>query len=231
MSKSKPQTVLTKAILWKLFLQAYQIRNGKHFVQTPDTLENMAPLIEYFTRDPKFLQRERLVRHIDNQPLLAGFQKGLLIVGAYGNGKTSCMEALQLVFSHYRLPMRFSGYKAHDLVSEYERIGADPTFGESSKYQFYQRLILPKSLYIDDVKKEREAYNYGKVNLIRDILEKRYDHKGSVTHITCNYRDGDTNNDVEDALSDFGEKYGGHIYDRLFAMFNILEFKGKTFRR
>ena len=223
--------VVTKVLLWKLFKKAYKIAHRRDFIETKDTLANIAPIIEYFVMDQHFFNRSQLITNVHALELAPSFEKGLLIIGGYGNGKTSIMEALQLVFDHYRMPMRFKGYKAHDLVTEYERIGADRTYRESSKYQFYNRLTKVRGLYLDDVKKEREASNYGKVNLIRDILEKRYDHKKGKTYITCNYREGDAAYNLEDALAEFGEKYGGHIYDRLFEMFNIIEFKGTTFRK
>ena len=225
------QVVLTKSMLWGLFKKAFQLTAKKAFVESPDALANIAPLIEYFIRHPDFFKRKRLVTQLGGEQLQPSFEKGLLIIGGYGNGKTSMMEALQLVFDTYRMPMRFKGYKAHELVTTYERIGADPLYQESSKYEFFHGLTTAKGLYIDDVKKEREASNYGKVNLIRDILEKRYDHGKGYTYITCNYREGDQQFLLEDALAEFGEKYGGHIYDRLFEKFNILEFKGSTFRR
>ncbi len=229
-SKVNTQVVITKSLLWRCFLPCYKIVAGKEFIQTPETLANIAPLVEYFARDSNFKTRDRLLMQLGHQQLRPNLNKGLLIIGGYGNGKTTIMETFATLFDHYQMPMKFSSYKAHDLVTEYERLGADPTFLESSKYQFYERLSKVKGLYLDDVKKEREASNYGKVNLIRDILEKRYDHKNSTTYITCNYRDGAPCEDPEDALAEFGEKYGGHIYDRLFEMFNIILFKGKTFR-
>ena len=230
-SKNDMKVIITKPLLWKLFKKAYRILNKKDFVETKNTLANIAPLIDYFAKDPTFFHRDRLITHTGNLTLSPSFEKGLLIIGAYGNGKTTVMEAFHLIFEYYQMPMRFKGCKAHDLVTEYERISADLTYRESSKYQFYQRLTTVKGLYLDDVKKEREASHYGKVNLIRDLLEKRYDYKKGKTYITCNYREGDENGDLEDALAEFGEKYGGHLYDRLFEMFNIIEFKGSTFRK
>lgn len=222
---------VSKLQLWQLFKKAYHIAHKKSFVETPDSLANIAPVIDYFIRDPGFYERKRLITRIGDVSLVPDFDKGLLIIGDYGNGKSTVMKALQLVFDHYRMPMRFKNYTAHDLVTEFERIGADPTYRESSRYQFYERLTKVKGLYIDDVKKERMASNFGKVNLIRDILEKRYDQKSVKTYITCNHREGDATCDLADALEEFGDLYGGHIYDRLFEMFNIIEFKGATFRK
>ena len=54
-------------------------------------------------------------------------------------------------------------------------------------------------LHIDDVKKERKASNYGTVEIIRDILEKRYDKKIK-TFITCNNRESDKEGNLKDAL-------------------------------
>jgi len=93
--------------------------------------------------------------------------------------------------------------------------------------------------YFDDIKTERHASNYGKVNLFKDILENRYNNRVQIvkgvtkinkTFGTCNYKEGYEGN-TEVALEEFGEMYGGRIYDRLFEMFNIIEFKGKSFRK
>ena len=227
----KPAPVyITKSLLWRYFRAYYPRVGGREFLQTPESLANLAPIIEYFARDPGFFSRERLVRSVNGQQLRPSFNKGLLIIGGYGNGKTSIMTVLELVFSTLRMPMRFSSYKAREVVSRYEQIWADPTFRETSRYEFYQRFSRAAGLYLDDVKKERAAYHYGKVEVIREILEMRYEAPHLKTYITCNYRESDSKQNLRDGLEEFGEKYGGHIYDRLFEMFNIIEFKGPSLR-
>ncbi len=227
----KGKVMISKKLLWKHFKQFYRFQTGKDFIETPDTLDNIAPVIDYFSHDADFFTRKRLITKVGVLSLRPSFRKGLLIVGGYGNGKTTIMRSLGMMFQHFQMPMKYAMYNTHDLVSEYERIGSDPTYRESSKYQFYEKLTKVKGLYLDDVKKERVAYNFGKVNVIRDVLEKRYDTPGVKTYLTCNYREGDSIGDLEDALEEFGERYGGHVYDRLFALCNIIEFKEKTHRR
>ena len=76
---------------------------------------------------------------------------------------------------------------------------------------------------IDDVKAEGDAFKYSKKNLLDDILYYRYENEAR-TIITCNY-DKNHPNDLEKAIDEFGTKYDGRIYDRLFEMFNIIEVK------
>lgn len=218
--KNLPEKIIiTKASIWKLFKKFYKSENGNEFKETPEALKNIEPIIKYFVYDDDFFKCDNLVTTL-SQP---SFKKGLLIIGKFGNGKTSIMRALSKLFNHYQMPMRFKAVNAHDLVTEWESIDS-----HGGKDLFFERYTC-KSLYIDDVKKEREASNYGKTEIIRDILEKRYDRK-LITHITCNYRDTDNVGDLNDALQEFS-RYGNHIYDRLFEMFNIIEFKGKSFRK
>jgi len=226
-SKPKPKqevkkVVITKALVWRKFKESFKILTGNDFIEIPDTLKNIAPIITYFAKDPSFFKCDNLVKQIGTISLKPNFKKGLLIVGDYGNGKTSTMYAVQKFMQYYRMPGWFKGYKSHELVTIFEG-----TETPESRKEYFKRFGEHR-LYIDDVKKEKLASNFGKVDIIREILEKRYDNK-VVTYITCNYREGEPGN-IEDALAEFGEKYGGHLYDRIFEMFNIIEFKGKSFR-
>lgn len=221
--QAKEKIVITKKLIWNYFLMSYQIVNGKEFEETPDTVKNIAPVVLYFARDPQFFQSERLLTRIGKTSLEPSFKKGLLIFGNYGNGKTSIMLSMCKFMSHYRLKGWFKAAKSHELVTEFEGLQTP-----SDRTEFFKKYgDFP--LYLDDVKKEKIASNFGKVDVVREILEKRYDNN-AITHITCNQREGDASVDIEDTLAEFGERYGGHIYDRLFEMFNIIEFKGKSFR-
>lgn len=221
--KVKEPVVITKQLIWKYFKISYQMLNGKEFEENPDTLKNIAPVVLYFARDTEFFKSERLLTRIGKTELKPSFKKGLLIFGNYGNGKTSIMLSMHKFMQHYRLKGWFKASKSHELVTEYE--GLQTPFDRTEFYKKYGN----HPLYLDDVKKEKIASNFGKVDVIREIIEKRYDNN-AITHITCNQREGDAIVDIEDTLAEFGERYGGHIYDRLFEMFNIIEFRGKSFR-
>lgn len=223
-AKEQKPLVITKALIWKYFQLAYKFNTKEAFEETPETLANVGVIINYFVKDPDFFKSPRLVKRVGNSTLIPDFRKGLLIIGNYGNGKTTIMQSLSQLFSHFELPMRYKSVNAHDIVTEYETL---QTPGD--KHLFYERYKC-RALYVDDVKKEPVASNYGKKEIIRDIIEKRYDNRLK-TYLTCNYREGDDTEDLSDGLYEFGERYGMHIYDRLFKMFNIIQFKGSSMRK
>lgn len=209
---------ITAMQLFKLFKNKFQEVNERPFVKIENiTIKNLEPLIYYFSKDERFFQSENLSKL--SEP---SFEKGLLIVGNFGNGKTSTVLTFEKIFQNIK-GFSFKGYTANEVVGMFEKCGDD-----FSKKEF-ERKVNFGSRYFDDVKTERIASNFGKVNLFKDILESRYNNKVK-TFITCNFKDG-FEGDIELALEEFGEKYGGRVHDRLFEMFNIIEFKGKSFRK
>jgi len=202
--------------LFTVFKNTFLELNGKKFELNDVTRENIAPFLYYFSKNEKFFKCKNLSNL--SKP---SFDKGLLVIGDFGNGKTSVFKTFEKIFKN--MPgYIFTGYSANHVVVEYEKCTDDIL-----RKEFEHKMFKGKR-YFDDVKTERTASNYGKVNIFKEILEERYNQK-SLTYISCNYKDGSPN-DINEALSEFGEKYGGRVYDRLFEMFNIIEFKGKSFR-
>ncbi|WP_177764077.1 hypothetical protein [Flavobacterium sp. I3-2] len=202
--------------LFTVFKNTFLDLNGKKFELNDVTRENIAPFLYYFSKNEKFFKCKNLSNL--SKP---SFDKGLLVIGDFGNGKTSVFKTFEKIFKN--IPgYIFTGYSANHVVVEYEKCTDDIL-----RKEFEQKMFKGKR-YFDDVKTERTASNYGKVNIFKEILEERYNQK-SLTYISCNYKEGFPN-DINEALSEFGEKYGGRVYDRLFEMFNIIEFKGKSFR-
>lgn len=179
-------------------------------------LSNVETILYYFARDKRFFKCKNL-----SSLTKPSFNKGLLIVGSYGNGKTSTMRVLRELFNH--TPLVFKSYTANKIVSTFE--GYDDS---TERYAYIER-TKTKTAYFDDVKTEKIASNYGKYNLFKEILEERYINKAK-TYITCNYKAGDETNNLEEALFEFNDKYGERVYDRLFEMFNVIEFHGKSMR-
>lgn len=214
--------VFTKKILWTLFLEKYKEVNGKEFIQTPEAMSNVKTLFYYFLKEDEFFKCENL-----SYITKPDFSKGLLIVGGYGNGKTSVMKTFEAIFKGIK-NYHFTSHNANDVVKMFEKIKSDE-FGIDLTRKDFDRKMNLGSVYFDDVKTEREASNFGKVNLFKEILEIR-SAKTYKTYITCNFKEGFPNN-LEKALDEFSTKYGERVYDRIYDMFNIIEFKGKSFRQ
>jgi DNA replication protein DnaC len=220
--KAQPQanTVdeIEKEHLRHLFLDEFRNLNGKEYIKTPDSIQNLELILDYFTRDDNFFKSNRL-----SSLSTPSFEKGLLVVGDFGCGKSSMMEVFSNVLCRIRFTNSFVFKTMNDVVSDFESLRE-----HQEKNEFWMRINVVRYLF-DDVKTEREASNYGKSNLFKEIAEKR-SYNGIVTHVTCNY-DPSRPGDLKQAIAEFGSKYGGRVYDRIFEMFNIIEFKGKSFRK
>lgn len=218
--KEKTDVSLNSRELWLLFKKHFQLIHGKPFVKTPETIQNLEPILYYFAKDERFFECANLTRL--SEP---SFDKGLLIIGAFGNGKTSVMKVFESIFRGIK-GTGFKGYSANEVVTMFEKISNEDN--ECTRKEF-ETIMFNGIRYFDDLKTERIASNYGKVNIFKDILEERYN-RNSKTHITCNFKEG-FNGNIKVGIDEFGEKYGGRVYDRVFEMFNIVEFKGKSFRK
>lgn len=204
--------------LYKAFKSNFETVTGKEFKIIEDvTIKNLEPIIYYFSKDERFFECENL-----SKLSVPSFEKGLLIIGTYGNGKTSTLRVFEHIFKMVK-PITFKGYTANDVVNMFEKCDSD-----IDRDEFEARMWRGKRFF-DDVKTEKMASNYGKINLFKEIIEERYSRK-LITHITCNFKEG-FEGDLEAAVDEFGEKYGSRVYDRIFEMFNIIEFKGKSFRK
>lgn len=212
---------ITAKNLWEAFKLNFQAVNDRPFIKIEGiTIKNLEPLIYYFSKDKRFFDCENLSKL--SEP---SFEKGLLIIGTFGNGKTSTMKVFEHIFRS--VPgYEFKGYSANETVLKFEKCTGDEA--DVLRTEFEKTMYCGKR-YFDDLKTERIASNFGKVNIFKEILEERYNRK-AMTYVTCNFKEG-FDGDLETAVDEFGEKYGARVYDRMFEMFNIIEFKGKSFRK
>ena len=209
---------LAKKELWNRFSKAFFENEGCKFVQTPATLENVKTLFYYFLSDEEnFLKCKNI--NLSSQPSL---QKGLLVIGDFGCGKSSVFWALEKALKNVK-GANFRGFTANQIVSDFERCT------NIADKDFFYDMMFKGTRYFDDVKTERVANNYGKADLLKDILETRNRNRAR-TYITCNYAKGKVG-DISSALLEFKTRYGERVYDRLFQDFNIIEFKGDSFRK
>jgi DNA replication protein DnaC len=223
-------TKINARTLWDLFKANFQIVNSRPFIKIENvTIANLEPLIYYFTKDERFFKCANLSNV--SEP---SFDKGLLIIGNFGNGKTATMKTFEAIFKNID-GFAFKGYSANEVVTMFEACSSDIDREEFNKKMYRG------TRYFDDLKTERIASNYGKVNLFKEVLEERYSRfyptktskekkRKLKTYITANYKDGFPDN-MQMALEEFSEKYGERVFDRVFEMFNVIEFKGKSFRK
>lgn len=184
-----------------------------------------------------FLERENFLK----SPLLHSVSvprndKGLLIIGNYGTGKSTVFGTFyQMFFQSNSFKAKFEfkdgttlrdfsfgfGYHtANQVVKDFEACCSP------EERIFFWDKMCKGIRYYDDLTTEKDASNFGKLNVFQDLLEMRYSNRVQ-TFISMNYN-GDT---VESTLEFLAYRYGERVYDRLFEMFNIIELKGKSFRK
>lgn len=217
--KVKTEFSINAKKLWELFKANFQEVNKRPFVKIEGvTIKNLEPLIYYFSKDDRFFECENLNKELS----IPSFDKGLLIIGNFGNGKTSTMKVFESIFK--RVPeVGFKGFSANEVVTMFEKCSSDTDRDE------FEQIMWRGTRYFDDLKTERIASNFGKVNIFKEILEERYNRKAK-TYVTCNFKK-DFPDDLNAAIDEFEDKYEGRVFDRVFEMFNIIEFKGKSFRK
>jgi DNA replication protein DnaC len=216
--KEKTKFSITAKKLYNLFKANFQKVSGRPFVKVEGvTIKNLEPLIYYFSKDERFFQCENLSKI--SEP---SFDKGLLIIGPYGNGKTTVMKVFELILKG--IPeVGFKSFSANEVVTKFEKCSSEIDRDE------FEKIMWRGIRNFDDLKTERIASNFGKVNIFKEILEERYRLK-SKTFLICNHKEG-YEDDLQSAIDELGEKYGGRVWDRVYEMFNVIEFKGKSFRK
>ena len=140
--------------------------------------------------------------------------KGLFFYGSKGTGKTAILKAIQKTANYYKMPKSF-------LVSEAPKIFDDVQLVKDFNISQYYK----ETRCFDDIGfSEPHINSFG--NIIRPmevILRNRYNSfmlDGMLTHVS-------TNLDSDGLKVHFDER----VLDRFTEMFNIVLFKGDSFRR
>ena len=203
----KDPFVLTKNILWKLF----KFYSPSNFVLNQSNQHIIFTVMRYFLKDAEFNEYGK----IKNTPNL---DKGLLIYGDYGVGKSLLFEILHnsgrdLITKANCSDVWFSCISAGSFVDEYMRAAGDRENSEVFDFKNYYK----GKLYIDDLGFEKKAFN--KSELLGEILFERNRRKAK-TFVTTNLKP-----------SQITDRYGDRIGDRLPEMFNIINWNGESFRK
>lgn len=135
--------------------------------------------------------------------------KGILLIGPVGSGKTSIMNILrQFLFREQYYLIK----SARDIAFEYQKDGVDIIQKYGKQHNAY---------CIDDLGVENNSKFYGnECNTIAEILLQRYDlltNYGIKTHATTNLN-----------ADELEELYGNRVRSRLRSMFNLISFPKST---
>jgi len=160
----------------------------------------------YFTKDTRFLEIN---------PDFS-FQKGILLIGRTGCGKTQlmqlCTDNPKQSYSQHDCPDIVEDYAKKDIgqlvFDQFETNGAN-----NNKDRYFGQPFLGR--FFDDLGAEPVGKHMGNErNVIGEIIQLRYKkHPHYFTHFTSNL--------VMEDLEDF---YGARVADRLREMCNVIEF-------
>ncbi|MRT92388.1 hypothetical protein [Ancylomarina sp. 16SWW S1-10-2] len=136
-------------------------------------------------------------------------QKGVLLLGSVGSGKTIIMETFCGLFNAISFQKKIKSIKARELWQTVK--------GLPEQFKYFEK----RPLYIDDIGKEpKMVKNFGnEINPMAELTSLRYD-QGAFTFATGNY-----------SLETLKKFYGETITDRMKEMFNIMILPGGSRRK
>lgn len=203
--------------LYQLFRKKFIEIEGQEFVVTDESKSLVFTLIYFFQKKDNFYKSSLLYSYPKTR---IDLNKGLLIVGGFGCGKTSILRVFQHIINDNNLVnLKFT--TTVDAVSKFESIE------DENLYDFKERLYKGH-LIIDDLLGEKQASRYGKSEFFEEILFQRLENKTLNSVITMNY-DSENPNNMEFAINKLS-RYGGRVFDRILGSFNFVELHGKSFR-
>lgn len=197
------QHLISKKLFWKLFCKM-----APDFIIKPENQAVIFTIFRYFLQQPDF----NAFGVIKNKP---GLNKGLLVYGDYGVGKSTLFDTIHevgkvIVTRTQNTQLWFPRISTIHLLTRYYEAQKDAT--NNFKLENYYR----GKLYLDDLGKEEKAYN--REEILGKVLFERHRRKLK-TFVTTN-----------ENPSAIAERYGNHIGDRLPEMFNIIKWEGKSWR-
>lgn len=189
--------------------------------QTPFKLENNSSVRNIYKAVYYHLTRNRKMINLPNY----NFNKGLLIIGDVGTGKTLMMQIFSKLMMNPNGSQFFEINDSHSIVREFLVNGFKTIDKYSSEHYHSQKKEIPKTLCIDDLGMEdSKSKSFGNdANVMEQILYERYKRFLShrmITHATSNL-----------TAPQLSTKYGTRVADRFNEMFQIKFLIGESQRR
>lgn len=192
--------------IWQFLLDKGIELYGKKFKLYSEDTEIILKLISWFIKD----EQQALKSEID-------LEKGILLVGPVGCGKTSLMNICRFLLPADK---RHHIKSCRDVSFEFMKDGHD-IFHKYTRGSFYQQQFEPKTYCFDDLGLESTMNFYGnQCSVMAEILLSRYDLFHSfnmLTHITTNLNS-----------AEIEERYGIRVRSRMRELFNLIAFSPKA---
>ena len=188
------------------FMLQYVSKMGKDMFGRDFVIEDVdrpviTRLLAYFLKDKVVAEAEGL-----------DLQKGILLMGPTGCGKTAIMKIMRNFCTAKDRPDFRS---SNEVVLDFDLRGYE-SLTQYTKGSFYTN-GQPRVYGFDDLGLEPEGHLYGKsVNVMREVLLSRYNYfvsRRMMTHVTTKLYS-----------EELGEIYGKHIRSRMREMFNQVLF-------
>lgn len=153
--------------------------------------------------------------------LVKNEEKGLLLIGSIGCGKSMMMRVIQRLFKDTECRFKWvSSSVLKDMLDEC-------TVSEI-KYMYGKDLKM--DLYIDDIGVQKNKNNYGNVvNIISELIfdrEELYTEDRFRTHFSSNVPSRSDNKEVDTLESIYGKR----CYDRIVGMCELISWQSKSLR-
>lgn len=180
---------------------------GPHFRIEPADYETLFKLLVYMGGD-----RENAAK------LNINLNKGILLTGPIGSGKTSLMTLLNYFIPE---PKRYVIKTCRDVSFEFFKVGYETIHKYSNTIQRNGVQSFPRAYCFDDLGTENSLKHFGnECNMMAEILLSRYDlfvQKRMITHITTNL-----------SASEIEGMYGARVRSRMREMLNLVGFDKGT---
>ena len=191
------------------FVKAFKQTTGTDLIVNQNNKAFLSAIAAYFYKDESFLTNPSVLNRPD-------FDKGLLISGSFGLGKSTIMEVMQNLGKGFKIDnMNYKIRSCNSIVTQYETLDSR---NPQAEREFFRNLTKKNEIYFDDFGTEDIASRFGKKELMKSILEERYSSRVK-THVTTNL-----------TMQEISDRYGERVADRIPEMFNLIKIEGESFR-
>lgn len=178
---------------------------GAHFTIYPEDSEVINKLLTWFLKDEKAAQH-----------FYINLNKGILLTGPIGCGKTSLFTLIRLLLPPEQ---RFAIKSCREVTFDFIKDGYEVIQRYSTNA--YNSNDKPYTTCFDDLGAESEIKYFGnQCNVMGEILLSRYDHfinAGMITHATTNL-----------SASELENYYGNRVRSRMREMFNLIAYNSNS---